>query len=519
MEHSNRAVDRVRTVALLSEGEHGQVFVGVDDLLRRRLVVKRLPAGALPRADRRNRMIHEARVLSRIDHANVLRVYDYSELDQHDVFTFEYLEGTSLVDAIAAGLDFVKKVQVATVVASVLSVAHRNGIVHGALSTASVVISQAGEIKVIDFHSISTNVDGFRGDARWCSPEESRGAEPTRESDMYRFGLFLQELFGNGDRDVRTLVATLLCQAPSDRLTAAAALQRLQQLGNRRTRRLWIAAAALFTAVFAWGITKITLDLKRERAAAVAAQLEAESRRAAANELVAFMIDDLRPKLFSVGRLEILEATCNHAFAYFASMDPDRTSAAEIAVNVKALAQFSEAQFLKGDMAPAARTAQKAIALAEAGLRRHPNDLEILYALAIAHAEASTALREKPDLPAAFAHANAWMATCNDLVRRKPEDVRFRRYQALAFGNLGALYDRTGDIEASFRNYDICEIGLSRLRLREMGHEPFMQLSIIRRRAAQALIKMGQFRDGGNESKELAPKSRSSDGASLRTKN
>lgn len=496
MANSNRAVDRVRSVALLSEGEHGQVFVGVDDLLRRRLVVKRLASGALPSAERRTRMIHEARVLSRLDHANVLRVYDYSELDEYDVFTFEYLEGTPLVDALAAGLESAKKVRVATVVASVLSVAHRNGIVHGALSPRSVVISQADEIKVVDFHSISTNVDGSRGDARWQSPEERRGAEPTRESDMYRFGLLLQELFGTRDHDVRALVAHLLCEAPSDRLTAAAALEGLQRLGRRRVRRLRIAAVALLAAIFTLGATKFTLDLKHESAAAVAAQAEAESRRAAANELVAFMVEDLRPKLLSVGKVEILDATTNKAFDYFASIDPDRISAAEMAVNVQALAQFSETQLHKGDVRAAENAARKAIALAEIGLRKHPGDLELLYASSTAHADCSMAMSHKRDLPQAFAHAKAWAAACTDLVRRKSGDIRFLTCQALAFGQVGVLYDRAGDINAAFRHLDICETSLRRLMQWRSDDESRMELFGIRLSVAIALNKLGRYQEG-----------------------
>jgi tetratricopeptide (TPR) repeat protein len=494
--NSNRAVDRVRSVALLSEGEQGQVFVGVDDLLRRRLVVKRLASAALPGAERRKRMIHEARVLSRLDHANVLRVYDYDELDEYDVFTFEYLEGTLLVDALAAGLDFAKKVRVATVVASVLSVAHRNGIVHGALSPRSVVISRADEIKVVDFHSISTNIDGSRGDARWQSPEEQRGAEPARESDMYRFGLLLREMFGTSDRDVRALVAHLLCEAPTDRLTAATVLERLQRLGRRGARRLRIAAVAVLAAIFSLGATKVTLDLKRESAAAVAAQAEAESRRAAANELVAFMVEDLRPKLLSVGKVEILDATSNKAFHYFASIDPDRISAAEMAVNVRAVAQFSETQLHKGDVRAAESAAVKAIALAEAGLRKHPGDLELLYASSIAHAECSTAMSHKRDLPRAFAHANAWAAACTALVRRQTGDIRFDICQARAFGQVGILYDRAGDINESFRHLDNSETILRRLVQRRSDDESRMELFIIRFSAGTALNRLGRYQEG-----------------------
>jgi tetratricopeptide (TPR) repeat protein/predicted Ser/Thr protein kinase len=491
---SSSAVDRIRPVALLGDGLYGQVFVGIDDVLRRQMIVKRVASGSLASLDIRARLIHEARVLSRLDHANLPRVYNYSEQGEHDVFTFEYLEGIQLFEAVKR-FDFAKKVHAATAIASALSVAHRNGIVHGALSPDSVVIAKDGEIKVVDFHSTSTNVDGARGDARWRSPEELRGAEPARESDMYRFGLLLQELFGMRDHDARALVAALLCEAPSDRLTAAAALDRLERLGRRRARRIRIAAIAFVAALFTLGGTKFTLDLQREHAAALAAQAEAEARRKQAHALVAFMIENLHPKLLSVGKLDIMEATSNKAFDYFASMDPERISPAEAAVNVQALAQFSSAQLLKNHVSAAENAARKAIALADAVLRKHPHDLALLYARATAHGDCGSALGRKGDMQQAFVHTKAFASACTDLVRREPDDTRFLRSQAMAFAALGNMYGRTGEMEASFRNLDFSVASLRHLLEREPSVAARMQLFDAGRFAGTALIKLGRFRE------------------------
>jgi serine/threonine protein kinase len=493
VENSSGAVDRVRPISLLAEGEHGQVFVGVDDLLRRRLVVKRVASGALPSADTRTRMIHEARVLSRLDHANLLRVYDYSQQGEDDVFSFEYLEGEHLAEALAEGLDFGRKLRVATAVASVLAVAHRNGLVHGGLWPGSVMISKDGEIKVVDFRSISTTLGISSSDPRWCSPEELRGAEPTRESDMYRFGLLLQEMFGTSDRGIRALLAALLCEAPSDRLTAAAALERLHRLVGRKGRRVRAAAAVLLAVIFAFGATKYMLDLKGARAVALAAEAEAEARRAQANELVAFMVQDLRPKLMSVGKLEIMDATSNNAFDYFASIDPGRISAAEVAMNVHALAQFSEAQVIKNDGRAAENAARKAIALADAALRNHPDDLELLFARATALAERALAAQKNGDI--SFVHANAAVAACNDLVRRQPGDVRFLRSQAIAFSVLGRLYESTDDINASLSNSEASENVLRRLLQRESSDESRAMLFSVDKYIGATLIRMGRFHE------------------------
>jgi serine/threonine protein kinase len=495
VEVSGGAVDRIRPIAPICDGRNGQIFVGFDDVLRRRVVVKRLAVQSFASADARRHLLAEARILSRIDHPNVLRIHDYNEQDGHDVFVIELAEGQLLPAVLAAGLDFAMKVQIATAVASTLTVAHRNGVVHGALSPDSLMISDKGEIKIVDFDSMRTSLDGSRGDPQWRSPEELNGAEPSRESDLYRFGLLLEELFGAGDRDVRALIAALLHEAPTDRLTAADALERLRRIASRPARRLRIAAAAVLVPIVALGSTKYTLDLKRERAAALAAQAEAEAGRAAANELVVFMIEDLRPKLYSVGKLEIMDATTEKALAYFASIDPREISAAEAAVNIHALAQFSEAQVLRDEVGPAEETARKALALANAALRKHPSDVELLFARATAHAGYAGALSRKGDLPQAFVHANAYAAGCADLVRRKPADIRILRSHAVAFGILGSLYTLVGDTEASFRNNEISETSLRRLFQREKSEHSRAELFTAGRHNGATLIRLGRFRE------------------------
>jgi len=230
VQHFGVTADRISLIRVISEGAFGQVFVAADNVLGRRVVVKSLDTKSFADPFQRRRLIEEAKLLSKLDHPNLLRIYDYAERNGHDRFTIEFAAGKPLPDALAEGLDFAAKVNIATAVASVLAAVHRSGIVHGALSPKSVLIADDGAIKVIDFLSTNTVLDQPRSDPRWQSPEELEGAHATRESDMYSFGLLLRAMFGNRDHDVRALVASLLCEAPTERATATAALERLQRL-------------------------------------------------------------------------------------------------------------------------------------------------------------------------------------------------------------------------------------------------------------------------------------------------
>src|ERR1051325_1796509 len=194
---------RMRPMSFIGEGAGGEVFVGMDEVLRRRVVGKKLLSRSFASEDARWELIQEARTLARLDHPHILRIHHYTEDLGYDIFTFEFASGRTLGTALQEGLDFAKKVRIASAVASALVVGHRPGLVHGALSPESILLADNGDIKLTNFASTTTRLEGARAEARWMSPEQTRGEEPTSTSDMYSFGLVLRELLRDGDRDAR----------------------------------------------------------------------------------------------------------------------------------------------------------------------------------------------------------------------------------------------------------------------------------------------------------------------------
>lgn len=496
MEQIGGAVHRVRAVSLIDEGQWGQVFVGLDEVLRRRVVVKRLASASFENPGARRRLIEEARILSRLDHPNVLRIHDYSEREGYDVFTFEFAPGRPLPEVLEEGrLDFAKKVRIAAAVASALVVAHRNGIVHGALSPSSVILADNDEIKVADFTSTSTQLDGRRADPRWQSPQERLGDEPSRAGDMYAFGLLLREIFGEKDRDIRAIVTSLVREVPSERATAAVTLAGLHRLSRRQSRRIRLAAIILVTAVFAGGGVKYAFDLQRERRDALAAKAEADARRTEATKLLTFMIRDLRPKLGSVGRLDIMDAATAKALDYFAATNPDEISPSEAAVHVEALAVLGQNQLARSNLSAAMTAFRRAVSLGETTIKRAPDNLELRYGVAFAHAWMSRALDQDGDLAGALRHSQACAATAADLVRREPRNVRFLLQEAYAHSNLGSIHDRREEIEPSLREFETAVSLKRQILLLEDTHEMRLDLGVTLNKLAMALFKAGRFRN------------------------
>ena len=175
------------------------------------------------------------------------------------------------------------------------------------------------------------------------SPEQAVGGIATLASDMYSFGLLLQMLFtekpahpqdlsstelmlraaaGTSEpmagqpRDITALVERLKRMAPADRPTAMETLEVLERIvaaPKRRARMVMLIALAIVLAAFA---AKYIVDV-------TTARRQAEQRRRQAEELVSFMVGDLRTKLESVGRLDVLDGAASRALAYFASLDPE----------------------------------------------------------------------------------------------------------------------------------------------------------------------------------------------------
>lgn len=481
------AVVRIHPVSMIGEGPHGEVFVGMDEVLRRRVVVKRIAAGSLSH-ERRTQLIMEAQALCRLDHPNLLRIYNYNEEDGDDVFTFEFAAGTTLSEALEERIEFAKKVEIATAVASALAAAHRNGIVHGALSPDSVLLAENGEIKLTDFASTSTVAAGR-------VRAEGAAGDATPSADMYAFGLLLREMFGEGDRDVRALIASLLREAPSERATASVTLTRLQRLASRRGRRIRIAGVAVVVGFFVLGGVKYTVDLQRERSEAVAARAEAEARRVRANELVGFMIQDIRPKLGYAGRLDIMDATSEKVLAYFASMRPEQISAAEAIMNLQALDQIAHARLARGNYAGARTILGQAITLADATLQRHPDNVELRFVSATAHALLSTALEKEGDLDGAIAQARLFADLSAQLVRRYPDNPDYLRNEASGHSILGMLHDRREEMDASLRELELAVAGKRRILSLENNPENRFDLAIPIHKMSMALFKVGRFRE------------------------
>src|SRR5688572_15655972 len=168
----DRIVSHYRVLESLGMGGMGEVYAGLDETLKRKVALKAIRRDQRLSAHAKARFLREARLLSQLDHPNVCRVYDYIEEDQGDWLVLEFVDGTSLPDALRKGLDQSSKLAIAEQIARALVAAHTADVVHRDLKPANVMVTNEGQAKVMDF-----------GLARTGGPETER-AEAVEQGDL-----------------------------------------------------------------------------------------------------------------------------------------------------------------------------------------------------------------------------------------------------------------------------------------------------------------------------------------------
>jgi len=318
------------------------------------------------------------------------------------------------------------------------------------------------------------------GTPLFMSPEQARGEVLTTASDIYSFGLMLQAMFTGKDpyppeltareimirasrgdslpvnglrRDVAALIKDLKSLAPSDRPTAVEALRRVNRIIDMPKRYLRRAAVAVLVALVVLGAWKYTVDLRRERTAAQAAEAEARQRRAQADSLIEFMLGDLRTKLEPVGRLDVLDAVAARSLEYMSSLNVQSMSPQEIAKNSKALNQLGEVRIAQGNLAAAAGVFDRSLALAKTASARAPNDPELALGVGTAHFWVGNALRLRGDLPAALAQMHEYGRITEELATRHPLNDEYQVENAYGHSNVATILEAQGDLNAALTEY------------------------------------------------------------------
>lgn len=197
--------DRYELRQLIATGGMAEVFLAHDRLLDRPVAVKRLYSQFAADSAFVERFEREAKAVAKLNHPNIVSVYDWGVEGDTQYLVMEYVEGRSLAEILQAEgrLHPDRAADIAIDVAAALTLAHREGMVHKDVKAGNIMITTDGRVQVLDFgiaRAVGGNDDSLTdtgtvmGTATYFSPEQAQGLQVGPRGDLYSLGVVLFEM-------------------------------------------------------------------------------------------------------------------------------------------------------------------------------------------------------------------------------------------------------------------------------------------------------------------------------------
>jgi serine/threonine-protein kinase len=265
--------------AAIGAGGMGEVYRARDTKLHRDVALKVLPDEFASDPDRLARFEREAHVLASLNHPHIASIYGFEDDGPTRALVLEFVPGDTLADRIVSRgpMPLDQALAIGRQIAEALQAAHEQGVVHRDLKPANVKVRDDGAVKVLDFglakafdpgggvsgvsqsptltSPAMTQAGVILGTAAYMSPEQARGQNADKRSDVWAFGCVLYEMLTGTapftGETVSDLVASVLrgepdwSRLPHDLPSSIAAFLK-RCLDKDRGRRVADASVALF---------------------------------------------------------------------------------------------------------------------------------------------------------------------------------------------------------------------------------------------------------------------------------
>lgn len=198
------SIGAYRIMEKLGQGGMATVYKAYHAALDRYVALKVLHPAFNEDPNFEKRFRREARLVAKLEHPNIVPIYDYSEHEKRPYLVMKYIEGETLKARLGRGAlraDEISKV--VDSVGSALAYAHKQGILHRDIKPSNVLISNDGQMYLADFGlariaqagESTLSSDSIMGTPQYISPEQARGDKDLDEgTDIYSFGVMLYEL-------------------------------------------------------------------------------------------------------------------------------------------------------------------------------------------------------------------------------------------------------------------------------------------------------------------------------------
>ncbi|WP_433117702.1 protein kinase domain-containing protein [Micromonospora sp. CA-246542] len=266
--------DRYRLLSPLGQGGMGRVWKARDEVLHRDVAIKELvpPPGLTDeeRREMRERSLREARAIARLNHVNVVRIFDVLRTDGDPWIVMEYVASRSLQDTLAEDgpVSVARTIEIGLGVLGALNAAHKAGVMHRDVKPGNVLLGEDGRVVLTDFGLATipgdpnvTRTGMVLGSPAYISPERARAGTAGPEADLWSLGATLYAAVEGKSPYARpSAIATLAALAtepmpppknagplkavltgllqkdPNERITAEVAERLLRRAAGKRAR-------------------------------------------------------------------------------------------------------------------------------------------------------------------------------------------------------------------------------------------------------------------------------------------
>jgi TolB-like protein/Tfp pilus assembly protein PilF len=258
-----RTIGHYKLSEQIGTGGMGDVYLATDITAGRKAALKLLPTRFTGDTERLKRFRQEARAVVRLNHPNILTIYEIGEDHSTHYIASELIEGETLRQRLMRGrMQLSEAVDIAIQVASALAAAHEAGIVHRDIKPENIMLRPDGYVKVLDFGIaklaeqevpitipkdeavllVETNLGSILGTVRYMSPEQACGAQVDKATDIWSLGVVLYEMVTGhapftGDTPREVMSSILEKEPPPLTRYAVRASAELQQIINKTLRK------------------------------------------------------------------------------------------------------------------------------------------------------------------------------------------------------------------------------------------------------------------------------------------